>query len=235
MYPCIARPGVEFPAMNIRTIALFASVAAVASAQDGAVPVEQEPSHKTVLKNDFVQVFRVQLEPGKATLMHLHAHDDAAVRLSNATVTADSPGKPAGAPETVAPGVVSARDNEPKALTHRVSNTGTTVFDVLDVQILKRPDGPEAPPISAPAAENPKMRVYRYELAPGAASATHTHARPYLLVAATAMNLKMTSPDGASMTHPVKTGDLHWVDAAVTHALVNDGPKKGVLVEIELK
>ena len=79
------------------------------------------------------------------------------------------------------------------------------------------------------------MRVYRYELAPGAASASHTHARPYLLVGATDMNLRMTSPDGRSMAHPVKAGDLHWVAAAVTHTLVNDGPDKGVLVEIELK
>jgi quercetin dioxygenase-like cupin family protein len=79
------------------------------------------------------------------------------------------------------------------------------------------------------------MRVYRYELAPGAGSPMHTHARPYLLVAATDMNLRMTSPEGASMTHPVKAGDLHWVGVAVTHTLVNEGREKGVLVEFELK
>jgi quercetin dioxygenase-like cupin family protein len=215
-------------------VALIAAAAA-ASVPDGTMPVEQEPEHKTVLKNDYVQVFRVTLEPGKATGMHVHAHDDAAVRLSTATVTSESPGTPAGAPETRTAGFVSARTNEPTALAHRVRNVGTTPFDVLDVQVLKRPDGPEAPPISAPAAENPRMRVYRYELAPGAGSPMHTHARPYLLVAATDMNLRMTSPEGASMTHPVKAGDLHWVGVAVTHTLVNEGREKGVLVEFELK
>ena len=128
-----------------------------------------------------------------------------------------------------------AWSNEPKALTHQVHNVGTTVFDVIDVQVLKRPDGPEAPPISTPAAENPRLRIYRYELAPGAASATHAHARPYLLVAATDMNLRMTAPAGGSRTHPIKAGDFHWVDVPVTHTFVNNGSGNGVLVEFELK
>ncbi|MEO8055198.1 MAG: hypothetical protein ABI768_08585 [Acidobacteriota bacterium] len=221
--------------MNFSVMALIAVMTVISAAPDGAVPVEQEPEHRTVLKNDYVQAFRVTLAPGKATGMHIHANDDAAVRLSTATVTSDSPGMPAGAPESRAAGFVSARKNEPTALMHRVRNVGTTIFDVIDVQILKRPDGPAAPPISVSAAENPQMRVYRYDLAPGAGSAQHTHARPYLLVAATDMNLRMTSPDGGSMAHLIKAGDLHWVEAAVTHTFVNDGKEPGVLVEFELK
>ena len=215
-------------------VALIALLAATSAAPDVAVPVEMERQHRTVLRNDYVQVFRVTLEPGKATGMHIHAHDDAAVRLSTATITSDGPGTP-GAPESRAAGFVSARTNEPRALTHRVRNVGTTVFDVLDVQVLKRPDGPEAPAAAPVAAENPKMRVYRWELGPGAASPTHTHARPYLLVAATGMNLLMTAPDGGAMQHTVKAGDIHWIDTAVTHTLVNKGSEKGVLVEVELK
>lgn len=220
--------------MTFRLAGLVVFLAAMQSPQDGAVPVEEEPHHKTVFKNDYVQAFRVTLEPGKASLMHTHAHDDAAVRLSNATVAAESPGQPLGPAEPVQPGLVSARDNEAKPHTHRVHNIGATVFDVIDVQILRRPPGPEVPEISLPAAENAKMRVYRYELGPGATTAQHTHARPYLLVAATAIDLGMTSPDGTSI-EPVKAGDMHWVDTAVTHAFMNRGPEKGILVEFELK
>ncbi len=221
--------------MKIRLVALFAVAAAGSSAQDVAVPVEEEPHHKTVLKNDYVQVFRVTLEPGESTLMHTHSRDDAAVRLSKATVTGERLGESPGPPEFLSPGVVSARANERKPYTHRVQNVGTTLFDVVDVQILKRPDGPASPSITAPEAENPRMRVYRYELGPGTGSAQHTHARPYLLVAATDMNLRMSSPDGRSMAHPVKAGDFHWVETAVTHTLVNEGPERAVLVEFELK
>ncbi len=221
--------------MTLRLVGLLAFLAAMAPSQDGAVPVEEEPHHRTVFKNEYVQAFRVTLEPGQQSLMHVHSHDDGAVRLSTATVAADSPGQPLGPDESVQPGLVSARNNEAKPLTHRVHNLGTTVFDVIDVQILGRPPGPVVPAISAPAAENEKMRVYRYDLAPGAATAPHTHARPYLLVAATAVDLGMTSPDGASMEHAVKAGDLHWVDTAVTHSFTNRGPEKGILVEFELK
>ena len=216
-------------------LSTIAVLAALASAPDKAVPVEEEPRHKTVLKNDYVQAFRVTLAPGESSLTHIHAHDDGAVRLGEATMTSDVPGQPPGAPEVMHPGQVSARTNEPHPHTHRVNNIGTTLFDVIDVQILKRPPGPATPAITTPAAENPQMRVYRYELAQGAASPQHTHERPYLVVAATDLRLRMTSPDGASMAHPIEAGDLHWVEAKVTHALINEGAERGVIVEFEVK
>ncbi len=221
--------------MNLGITALTVLLLAAPAAQPAPVPVEQEPFHKTAFKNDYVQAFRVNLDPGQSTLMHIHAHDDAAVRLSVATYTQEKPGSPVGPKEEMVPGLVTARTNEPTALIHRVNNVGKTPFDVIDVQVLKRPDGPETALLSMPAAENPKLRAYRYEIAPGASTAQHTHKRPYLLVAATDMNLRMTSPDGRSMEHPIKAGDMHWVDTEVTHSFTNLGKEKGILVEFELK
>jgi len=62
-----------------------------------------------------------------------------------------------------------------------------------------------------------------------------THERPYLVIAATPMQLLMKSPDGASMEHPIKAGDLHWVESKVTHVRTNRGTEAGVIVEVELK
>lgn len=199
------------------------------------VPVEKEPHHKTVFKNDYVQAFRVNLEPGETSLMHTHARDDAAVRLSTATVAADRPGQPIGPPEPVYPGFVSARDNEAKPYTHRVHNIGTTLFDVIDVQVLRRPAGPTMPAILTPAAENAKMRLYKYEIKPGEATAAHTHSRPYLHVTVTDTHLRMTSPDGSSIQHSDKAGDMNWVDTAATHTIMNLGTEKAIVVEFELK
>jgi quercetin dioxygenase-like cupin family protein len=206
-------------------------VAALALAQDAAVPVEDEPHHRTVFKNEFVQAFRVNLEPGETSLMHIHSRDDGAVRLTTATVAADSPGEPIGPTEPVVPGMVSARDNEAKPKIHRVHNIGKTLFDVIDVQVLSRPSGQEAPAISAPAAQNAKMRLYRYELEPGA-SAQHTHARPYLLVFATDATLGTNASDDKRV---VKAGEMQWVETTVTHTLVNRGAEKAILVEFEIK
>ena len=209
--------------------------AAAAAGQEAPVPVEKEPHHKTVFRNDFVQAFHVTIEPGQATLMHIHAHDDGAVRLRDCTFASDVSGRPPGKPEEAHPGGVSARNNEPTPLIHRVRNVGTTLFEVVDVQVLGRPPGAATDPIAPPAAENAKMRVYRWDLAPGAASPSHTHKRPYLIIAATDASLKMTSPGGRSMEHPIKAGDVHWVDTEVTHSLGNAGTEKAVMVEFELK
>jgi len=63
----------------------------------------------------------------------------------------------------------------------------------------------------------------------------HAHDRPYLIIAATPLMLKMTDPEGKSFTHEVKAGDIHWIDAKVTHSLTNEGKTAGEIVEIELK
>ena len=63
----------------------------------------------------------------------------------------------------------------------------------------------------------------------------HTHDRPYLIVAATGFNLKMTAPDGQSIAHGIKPGDFHWVTTKITHMLANAGAGEGQIIEIELK
>ena len=85
------------------------------------------------------------------------------------------------------------------------------------------------------AIENPSVRVYKWAIAPGTATAMHTHTRPYLIVAATPMQLKMTAPDAQSRSERVKAGDFHWVNVPVTHSLANEGSGEGLIVEFELK
>jgi quercetin dioxygenase-like cupin family protein len=85
------------------------------------------------------------------------------------------------------------------------------------------------------AMENPSARVYKWILPPGGTSEMHTHARPYVILAVTPTTLKMTRPDGKSMTQEVKAGDFHWVDNKVTHTLTNAGTLEAQIVEIELK
>lgn len=196
--------------------------------------VEDEPHHKTVLKNEYVQAFRVTLAPGEATFQHTHRFDDAAVRLSEARVASYAPGELSGASETNVPGLVTTRNNASRPLTHRVQNVGKTVFDVLDVQMMMRPPGPAADPMEPPVAENPSMRAYRFELAPGE-QLQHAHSRPYVFVAVTDTLLRTTTSGRQSGEQRFASGDLQWVATPAAHAIVNAGKAKAILVEFELK
>jgi len=204
-------------------------------AQEQPIPVDQEPHHKVVLKNDFVVVMHVTLAPGERTLYHTHSHDRAAVELSTSSISQQKVGEAEGPAGHTQPGDVSASTLPSGGYSHRVHNTGSGVFEVLDVEFLQRPEAPSEDTAGPVVGENPSARAYRWSLAPGAKTPQHTHHRPYLIVAVTPMKLKMAAPDGQSVTHDVKAGDFHWVDVEVTHVLSNDGTAAGEIVEFELK
>ncbi len=200
------------------------------------VPVEQEPHHGVVLKNDSVIVMHVVVPPGGRTLYHVHSRDLVAVELSNAKISQQNLNEPEGAAEVTKPGDITAPSaTQGKPRIHRIHNFGPGSFEVLDVEFLHRPGEPSTATAAPVVAENACARVYNWTLAPGATSAMHSHTRPYLIVSVTKMPLKMSAPDGQSGSHEVQAGDFHWVDAKVTHSLTNEGTAPGQIVEIELK
>ena len=202
--------------------------------QDAPVPVEREPHHRVVLKNDSVLVMRVNLPPGESTLYHTHSHDRAAVDLAHNAITQQKPGGVEGSPSTSRPGDVLAFTLD-SPFTHRVKNVGSGLMDLIDVEFLTRPKQPAGPASATVVAENASARLYRWTIAPGTVSPMHDHERPYLIVATTGFKLKMSAPDGRSLSEEVKPGDFHWIDAKVTHSLANEGNTAGEIVEIELK
>jgi quercetin dioxygenase-like cupin family protein len=221
------------PALRLSSLLLL--LLGAGTAQEEPVPVDQEPHHRVVLKNDFVEVMHVTLSPGERTLYHTHSHDGAAVELSTGSITRQKVGAAEDPPVSIKPGDLSMTTVSGAGYSHRVRNAGPSTFEVLDVEFLRRPGQPSEVTAGAVAAENLSARGYRWTLDSGGKTPEHTHHRPYLIVAATAMQLKMLSPDGESHKEDVNAGDFHWVDAEVTHVLLNEGPTAGEIVELELK
>jgi quercetin dioxygenase-like cupin family protein len=199
------------------------------------VPVEQEPHHHLLLKNESLMVLRVTLQPGEWSQYHIHSVDDVAVWLGQSSASQQLPNQPESAPIEQVPGNISLRTLRETPFTHRVHNVGPGMFDVLDVELLQRPEHPSTGAAGPVASENPSARVYKWKIAPGGVTPMHTHDRPYLIIAATGFNLKMTGPDGQSAAHEIKAGDFHWVATKVTHTLANAGTGEGQVIEIELK
>lgn len=218
-----------------RMSSLVLALVGASTAQEKPVPVDQEPHHKVVLKNDFVEVMHVTLPPGERTLYHTHSHDRAAVDLTTSSITQQKVGEAEGPARMTQPGNVSLTGLVSGGYSHRVHSLGSGVFEVLDVEFLQRPEKASEATAAPVAGENPSARAYRWSLAPGSKTPEHTHHRPYLIVAATPMRLKMAAQDGQSSSHDAKAGDFHWVDAPVSHVLSNDGTAAGEIVELELK
>jgi quercetin dioxygenase-like cupin family protein len=224
--------------MTLKTCsALIFSMSFLLAAQEASAPVfvENEPLHHVMLKNESVVVIHLTLPPGERTLYHIHAHDRVAVPLSSTSITQQVLNEKEGPPTLSEAGTFSALTLEGSSYTHRVHNVGSVPYDVLDVELLERPQSPSTATAATVAAENPSARIYSWVLAPGDVSAMHTHVRPYLIVAATGITLKMTAPDGLSLTYDLKPGNFQWVHTKVTHTLANLGNAEGRILEIELK
>jgi quercetin dioxygenase-like cupin family protein len=99
------------------------------------VAVEQEPHHHVVFENQYVRVLEVSVRPGETTLFHRHSLDNVAVQLSDTTIKRQS----AGGDWDTSPakeGSVSFIAGAATPYVHRIANIGSTVFHVLDVEIL---------------------------------------------------------------------------------------------------
>jgi quercetin dioxygenase-like cupin family protein len=224
------------PLLEIALVLSFLSLPTMQKPfEDPPVPVDQEPHHHMVLKNESVLVMHVTIPEGDRTLYHIHAHDRVSVELSSAAISQQNLNEPEGPSTPTKPGDLSAPAVGQAPTIHRVRNFGPGAFEVLDIELLQRPTHPSTGQAGPVAVENPSARVYRWTLAPGSSSPMHTHRRPYLIIAVDKMPLKMTAPDGRSASHEIQPGDSHWIDAEVTHSLANEGSAEGQIVEVELK
>ena len=76
------------PAVLLLAVTLFA--------QSGSeVEITAEPHHHLALENQYVRVFKVDVPPHDATLMHRHRHDYVFVTLGASQVSNEVEGKPA--------------------------------------------------------------------------------------------------------------------------------------------
>lgn len=222
--------------MRTHIVSLLLLAAAFPQSSGKAVPVEQEPLHKVVLQNDDVTVMHLTLPAGQRTRYHTHTHDRVAIVLSDTSITNQNFGdKQESAAHPAKAGEFTALALNGASETHRVHNVGKNPYDVLDIEPAARPASPSTEVAATVAAENPSARVYNWVLAPGDSSPMHTHMRPYIIVAVTSMNLKMSSPDGQTATHQVDVADFKYVDARITHNLSNAGATTGQIIEVELK
>lgn len=99
------------------------------------VAVEQEPHHRVVFENQYVRVLDVVVKPGETTLFHRHSIDNVPIILTGADNRTQFAGKD-WTPTPAKSGSVGFIPGDAKPYVHRISNQGSTVYHVIDVEIL---------------------------------------------------------------------------------------------------
>lgn len=102
---------------------------------DDPVPVEQEPHHRVIFENQYVRVLDVVLKPGETTLFHRHSIDNVPVILTDADNRTQFAGKDWG-PTPAKAKSVGFIPGAAKPYVHRINNQGSTVFHVIDIEVL---------------------------------------------------------------------------------------------------
>ena len=83
--------------------------------------------------------------------------------------------------------------------------------------------------------DDSRVRVTRFDFAPGAETGWHRHGFDYVITAVTDCHMLLEEPGGASRRVLVPAGTAYRRTEGVEHNVVNDGPMPMSFVEVELK
>jgi quercetin dioxygenase-like cupin family protein len=233
----------------MRTLSAVCTIVLLAltvSAQTAEVEITAEPSHHLVLKNQYVRVFQVEVAPQAATLMHRHRHDYVFVTLGAAEISNEVAGKP--------PVTLKLHDGEVRAtdgnFAHIARDLGATPFRNVTIELLQDEKAHTTPP---PAWDDDRslqvlhggtqqilfvkdgVRVSEIELQVAGSLPRHHHAHPHLVVAVTDCILRNDVVGKGASNVEMKSGDIKWIEAGVTHSLTNVGTSNAKFVTLEFQ
>ena len=83
--------------------------------------------------------------------------------------------------------------------------------------------------------DDARVRVTRFDFAPGAETGWHRHGFDYVITAVTDCHMRLEEPGGTSRKVLVPAGTAYRRMEGVEHNVVNDGSKAMTFVEVELK
>ena len=230
--------------MNLRAFVFLLAAFTLLAQSTSDVEITAEPHHHLALENPYVRVFKVEVAPHDATLMHRHGHDYVFVTLGASEVSNEVEGKP--------PVTLKLQDGEtrftPGDFAHIARNLAATPFRNVTIEFMQDAAARQSPP---PAWDEERglhvlnggtqdivfvkdgVRVSEIDLQPGGVLPMHHHAGPHLAVAVTDLDMRSDKEGGSSQPVHMKAGDIQWVPAGGTHSVTNVGksPARWVTVE----
>jgi len=210
-------------------------LAPLARAADEPILIEEEPRHRLKFQNEHVRYFDVELEPGYKTLYHWHRSDGVFVSIASSPTIAQDLGKEPVQRGERAIGEIYFIDYASKPKAHRITNSGSTPYRVVDTEILSS-CGATNPAVEGPnqtlVVDNARAFVTRIMLHPG--ESTELYAPCGMLVSISGGTVALESPAGSESIDMQPAG-FKWRQQKQTTKLVNTGKFVFHGVDIRLK
>ncbi len=89
--------------------------------------------------------------------------------------------------------------------------------------------------IATQKIDDARVRVTRFDFAPGAETGWHRHAMDYVITAVSDCHMRLELPDGNTNEVTVPAGTAYRRDERVEHNVINAGDTPMSFVEVELK
>ncbi|WP_037316444.1 cupin domain-containing protein [Ruegeria halocynthiae] len=83
--------------------------------------------------------------------------------------------------------------------------------------------------------DDARVRVTRFDFAPGAETGWHRHSMDYVITAVTDCHMRLELPEGTVTEVTVPAGTAYRRDEGVEHNVINAGDAPMSFVEVELK
>ncbi|WP_341895016.1 cupin domain-containing protein [Ferrovibrio terrae] len=84
-------------------------------------------------------------------------------------------------------------------------------------------------------ADDERVRITRWDFAPGAATGFHVHEYPYTVTYLTAAKLKIVDKDGQESLVEMAAGGSYSRPKGIAHDVINAGAAPMAFVEVEIK
>ena len=83
--------------------------------------------------------------------------------------------------------------------------------------------------------DDARVRVTRFDFAPGAETGWHEHGMDYVITTLTDCSMVLEEPDGTSRSVEIAAGTSYRREKGVNHNVINGGGADMAFVEVELK
>jgi len=202
------------------------------------VPVFEEPHHQVALLNSCLRLIDVHVKPGDTTLYHRHFNPSVVVFITqNRTGSQPLGGSPSGG--TAMPGKTFFAPYDQKPITHRVWNEDTSVYHVMDIEMLNKPGVHALPLIKGEGVElvqdEPMVRVYHFQIQPGHDITVPSDGFGKLLIGIHSSQSEIELKSHAGSPVRLEPGQFKWLEGSEGFQLRNNSTSDAEFVMLVCK